>query len=70
MLTCPESAKEWREAASRFNCQNFANNCSSFVYHCVMNHDSSEFIEVCAPNVLIVGNYYCLRPYILDFFNS
>lgn len=56
VLTCPQSAKEWREALSRFNCQNIANNCSSFEYHCLMNHDTSKFVEVCAPIELIVGN--------------
>lgn len=60
MLTCPQSVKEWREAASRFNCQSIANNCSTFEYHCVMTHDTSKFVEVCAPNEIIIGNFYLL----------
>lgn len=57
VLTCPQSVKEWREAASRFNCQSIANNCSTFEYHCVMNHDTSKFVEVCAPNEIITGDH-------------
>lgn len=54
--SCPESAKKWAEAASRFNCQDIKNNCTSFVYHCVMNSNRTKMIEVCAPVTNILGS--------------
>lgn len=47
--SCPLSSKEWAVAASKMNCQNIENTCSSFVYHCVMNSNMTRMIEVCAP---------------------
>ncbi|XP_062592468.1 uncharacterized protein LOC134253908 [Saccostrea cucullata] len=51
--SCPTTAQEWREAASRKGCKN---RCSSFEYHCVINAWINETIEVCAPIKNIVGN--------------
>lgn len=59
--SCPESAVKWKEAASRFNCQNIQHKCTSFVYHCVMNSNRTKMIEVCAPETNILGNYVVLN---------
>ncbi|XP_061192407.1 uncharacterized protein LOC133200642 [Saccostrea echinata] len=56
--TCPKSAEDWKEAASRKGCQNikFSENCTSFEYHCVINAWINETVEVCAPIRNIIGN--------------
>lgn len=59
--SCPESAEKRAEAASQLNCQNIKHKCTSFVYHCVMNHNRTNVIEVCAPVTNILGNYGVLN---------
>lgn len=59
--SCPESAEKWEEEAYRFNCQNIQHKCTSFVYHCVMNHYRTKMIEVCAPITNILGNHSILN---------
>lgn len=54
--SCPQTAAEWKEAATRKNCKTTSHNCYSLDYHCVINAWMNETIEVCAPNVVIVGN--------------
>lgn len=54
---CPRSAEKWTEAAERLNCQSISTNCTTFVYHCVMDHYRTTLIEVCAPKKLILGIY-------------
>lgn len=55
--SCPQSAEKWTEAAKRINCQSISTNCTTFVYHCVMDHYRTTLIEVCAPKKLILGIY-------------
>ncbi|XP_052691829.1 uncharacterized protein LOC128169800 isoform X3 [Crassostrea angulata] len=53
--SCPQTAAEWKEAATRKNCKTTSHNCYSLDYHCVINAWMNETIEVCAPKVVIVG---------------
>lgn len=52
---CPQSAEKWTEAAKRLNCQSISTNCTTFVYHCVLDHYRTKMIEVCAPKKIILG---------------
>lgn len=54
---CPRSAEKWTEAAKRLNCQSISTNCTTFVYHCVMDPYKTTMIEVCAPKTLILGHF-------------
>ncbi|XP_061192406.1 uncharacterized protein LOC133200641 [Saccostrea echinata] len=54
--SCPGTAKEWEEAASKKGCKSIPNNCASFEYHCVINAWANETLEVCAPMINIIGN--------------
>lgn len=54
--SCPQSAEKWAEAAERLKCHSISTNCTTFVYHCVMNPYKTRLIEVCAPKKLILGN--------------
>lgn len=48
---CPNSEKEWKKAAARKNCEEYARRCdqrNDFVYHCVINTYVNETLEVCA----------------------
>lgn len=54
---CPQSAEKWTEAAKLLNCQSISTNCTTFVYHCVMDHYRTTLIEVCAPKKLVLGIY-------------
>lgn len=68
--SCPLSSKEWAIAASKMNCQNIENTCSSFVYHCVMNSNMTRMIEVCAPVTNILGKYLVLFVFLLSISNT
>nr|XP_022291577.1 uncharacterized protein LOC111102923 [Crassostrea virginica]XP_022291578.1 uncharacterized protein LOC111102923 [Crassostrea virginica]XP_022291579.1 uncharacterized protein LOC111102923 [Crassostrea virginica]XP_022291580.1 uncharacterized protein LOC111102923 [Crassostrea virginica] len=51
---CPSNEIEWISAAGKKNCSALEKyqNCSkdrSFVYHCVLNKNATELMEVCAP---------------------
>nr|XP_022291581.1 uncharacterized protein LOC111102924 isoform X1 [Crassostrea virginica] len=61
---CPSNEKEWISAAERKNCSALENchTCSkdrSFVYHCVLNKNATELVEVCAPIWYMSG--FCAR---------
>ncbi|XP_078323690.1 uncharacterized protein LOC111102924 isoform X3 [Crassostrea virginica] len=61
---CPSNEKEWISAAKRKNCSALENcqTCSkdrSFVYHCVLNKNATELVEVCAPIWYMSG--FCAR---------
>nr|XP_022320164.1 uncharacterized protein LOC111122631 isoform X2 [Crassostrea virginica] len=61
---CPANAKEWMSAAENKNCDALKKhqNCSedgSFVYHCVLNTEATQLIEVCSPPWYMAG--YCAR---------
>uniref|UniRef100_A0A8W8JIS8 Uncharacterized protein n=2 Tax=Magallana gigas TaxID=29159 RepID=A0A8W8JIS8_MAGGI len=61
---CPSNAMEWKSAAEKKKC-NFLGkiqNCTeaeNFVYHCVLNEDTTELLELCAPVWFMAG--YCAR---------
>ncbi|XP_078327240.1 uncharacterized protein LOC111126852 isoform X2 [Crassostrea virginica] len=66
---CPSTEKEWISAAERKNCSALrkSQNCSedgNFVYHCVLNQEATELMEVCAPIWYMAG--YCARFSIAD----
>ena len=63
MPRCPSNEKEWISAAERKNCSALENcqTCSkdrSFVYHCVLNKNATELVEVCAPIWYMSGKYW------------
>nr|XP_022344381.1 uncharacterized protein LOC111137276 [Crassostrea virginica] len=66
---CPFNAEEWRSAAAKKDCETLAmhQNCTekkNFVYHCVLNQEATELVEVCAPIWYMSG--YCARFSIAD----
>nr|XP_022327467.1 uncharacterized protein LOC111126852 isoform X2 [Crassostrea virginica] len=66
---CPSTEKEWISAAGKKNCRALrkSQNCSedgNFVYHCVLNQEATELMEVCAPIWYMAG--YCARFSIAD----
>ncbi|XP_078311957.1 uncharacterized protein LOC111137276 isoform X2 [Crassostrea virginica] len=66
---CPCNAVEWRSAAAKKDCETLAmhQNCTenkNFVYHCVLNQEATELVEVCAPIWYMSG--YCARFSIAD----
>lgn len=55
---CPDTEDKWRKAAARKNCTAYASQCDEperLVYHCVINTDISQTLEVCAyaQNILL-----------------
>lgn len=55
---CPRNALEWDARAALFNCSSINQTCvppDMFLYHCVLNADGSELLEVCAPLRYIHG---------------
>lgn len=55
---CPRNALEWDARAALFNCSSINQTCvppDMFLYHCVLNADGSELLEVCAPLRFIHG---------------
>uniref|UniRef100_K1R199 Uncharacterized protein n=1 Tax=Magallana gigas TaxID=29159 RepID=K1R199_MAGGI len=51
---CPSNAMEWKSAAERKKCDFLGKiqNCTqaeNFVYHCVLNKETTELLELCAP---------------------
>lgn len=57
---CPANVKEWASAAERKSCGQLRKiqNCSkaeNFVYHCVLNKDATQLLEVCAPRFFLMG---------------
>lgn len=57
---CPGGEEQWREAAKRKDCANFAYNLSKpeeFLYHCVINSYLNQTVELCAKEILVfLGN--------------
>ena len=56
---CPRNNLEWDERASLFNCSSINQTCvepDKFQYHCVLNENCTELVEVCAPVRVIYGN--------------
>lgn len=48
---CPNSKKQWKQAAMRKNCAAYASQCSEperLEYHCVINPFFNQTLEVCA----------------------
>lgn len=61
---CPSNAMEWKSASERKKCDFLGKiqNCTqaeNFVYHCVLNKDTTELLELCAPLWFMAG--YCAR---------
>lgn len=57
---CPKSEEEWKKAAARKNCEDYASQCdqpNEFVYHCVINAYVNETLEVCAYKQYILSGY-------------
>lgn len=57
---CPSSKQEWDSAANKKNCSEQAvlQRCSlaeRFIYHCVVNGNRNEMLEVCAPQIIMSG---------------
>nr|XP_022290603.1 uncharacterized protein LOC111102236 [Crassostrea virginica] len=58
--SCPKTEGEWRDAAARKNCSQYASQChepDKLVYHCVLNPYINETLEVCAYPVKIVKGF-------------
>lgn len=61
---CPSNAKEWVSAAKQKSCNELGRiqtctNPAKFVYHCVLNKQATQLLEVCAPTWFLTG--YCAR---------
>lgn len=58
--SCPVSAEDMTSANFRLIYGSIGKNCTSFVYHCVMDPNMTRMIEVCAPVTNILGSYFPL----------
>lgn len=64
VTSCPTSKNGWERAANKKNCSAMASlwgNCTAnghppFVYHCLVDEQRTKLLEVCAPDILIIGN--------------
>jgi hypothetical protein len=61
---CPSNEEETKIAAQKKNCEAIAHiqNCSDpsrYKYHCVMDELEKSYVEVCAPESIILGMTYC-----------
>lgn len=59
---CPANGMEWKSAAERKKCDFLGKiqNCTqaeNFVYHCVLNKETTELVELCAPVWFMAGKY-------------
>lgn len=55
---CPRNQQEWEIREKKLNCRSFHQNYDSkkkFSYHCVLNAEGTQLIEVCAPLKNIYG---------------
>lgn len=55
---CPRNQFEWNYRETRFNCSSFNQSCvnkNMFTYHCAMNEEVNELLELCAPTKFIHG---------------
>ena len=55
VLSCPSTAKGMIQAARRKKCSQINHTCTAFKYHCLVNAWLNETLEVCGPDVLILG---------------
>lgn len=58
---CPQNAVEWVKRMELKKCNFINQNCTAldnFEYHCLTNKFQHIFVEVCAPNKMIVGKEY------------
>lgn len=66
---CPRNSLEWDVRAYLFNCSSINQTCvqsDMFLYHCVLNADGRQLLEVCAPYKFIYGNLLI----IIEFHNT
>lgn len=55
---CPQNRKEVEDRSETFKCKNRKQNCTTrnlYKYHCVLNSKGDGYIELCAPEVEIIG---------------
>lgn len=55
---CPKNEMEWKARARLINCSSVPQACvepKDFQYHCVLNENATEMIEVCASTKTIHG---------------
>lgn len=55
---CPRNSLEWDVRADLLNCSSISQTCVStdmFRYHCVLNADGTNLLELCAPYKFIYG---------------
>lgn len=55
---CPQNRKEMEDRSDTFKCENREQNCTTralYKYHCVLNSKGDGYIELCAPEVEIIG---------------
>lgn len=58
---CPQNTVEWVKRMELKKCNLIFQNCTTidnFEYHCLTNKFQHIFVEVCAPNKMIVGKEY------------
>ncbi|XP_056014213.1 uncharacterized protein LOC125674989 isoform X2 [Ostrea edulis] len=56
--TCPSDERSWKEAASKMNCSDHAENCAGkMAYHCLINPWQNLTVEVCAPETRIRAGF-------------
>nr|XP_034331132.1 uncharacterized protein LOC109618444 [Crassostrea gigas] len=56
---CPRNQQEWKIREKELNCQSLHQSNDSkteLLYHCVLNAEGTELIEVCAPSKKIYGS--------------
>lgn len=59
MNRCPGNEQEWKIREKELNCQSLHQSNDSktkLLYHCVLNAEGTELIEVCAPSKRIRGS--------------
>ncbi|XP_062596680.1 uncharacterized protein LOC134258146 isoform X4 [Saccostrea cucullata] len=54
---CPKTKEEWNKRSDKKRCDMLAgtSQCSSFAYHCLLNQNGNETVEVCAPTWFLSG---------------
>lgn len=58
VYNCPRNRQEWEIRKNIKNCSSIYQPCvepNMFVYHCVLNENGTNMIEVCAPRKNIFG---------------
>lgn len=67
---CPSNANEWVSAAKQKSCNELGQiqtctNPDKFVYHCILNKQATQLLEVCAPTWFLTGKCKHL-PYFMN----